>query len=79
MQKNIPNILTSDEIHKLFDLSNKLTLVKSSLTQKIDKLNLNIVSQNNKLDLLLKEINKIKLGEPKISPISEYLFLPDTV
>lgn len=67
-----------DEIHKLFDLSNKLTSIKSSLIQKIDKLNFNIVSQNNKLDLLLREINKIKLGEPKTSPISEYLFLPDT-
>jgi hypothetical protein len=67
-----------DEIHKLFDLSNKLTSVKSLLIQKIDKLNFNIATQNNKLDLLLKEINKIKLGEQKTPPISDYLFLPDT-
>jgi hypothetical protein len=67
-----------DEIHKLFEMSNKLSSIKSLLSQKLDKLNLNITSQNNKLDVLLKEINKIKLGQPKTSPISEYLFLPDT-
>ena len=67
-----------DEIKKLFELSGKLTTLKSSLSQKLDKLNINVLNQNKKLDVLLKEIDKIKSGEQKLSPIPEYLFLSDT-
>jgi hypothetical protein len=69
----------TDELFKLIELSKKTTSIKISLAEKMDKLNNNILKQNNKIEKLLNEINKIKSGDTKQnSPISEYLFLPDT-
>ena len=69
----------TDELFKLIELSKKTTSIKLSLAEKMDKLNNNIIKQNEKIEKLLNEISKIKSGETKQnSPVSEYLFLPDT-